>query len=141
MPIKSLSFVIAVMAALTGPGVLAAPVDPAAADTVKTVCRGDDCVRWQCDDRGRDCFRLGYVDRRAIPVGTRYEETDAYQEPAGFVFGLRDPDNDYDSYPGMYDGSHNTLDPDNDYDAYPGFYSHYTNHFDPDNDYDSYPGF
>lgn len=135
------AFGIVTMAAVVVIGALAVSVGPAAADTYKTACRGDDCVRVQCDDRGRDCFRLGYVDRRALPAGTPYEETDAYQGTRGFVFGLRDPDNDYDPYPGFFDSGHNTFDPDNDYDAYPGIYSHYTNHFDPDNDYDSYPGF
>lgn len=133
------AFRISTIAAAAVFGALAVSAEPAAADSYKTVCRGDDCMRVQCDDRGRDCFRLGYVDRRALPAGTPYEETDAYRETRGFVFGLRDPDNDYDPYPGYFDSD--TLDPDNDYDEYPGLYAHYTNHFDPDNDYDSYPDF
>lgn len=131
---------IATMAGLLAFGALAVTVSTAAADTFKTVCRGDDCMRLECDDRGRDCFRLGYVDRNALPAGTPYEETDAYQYSRSSFFGLRDPDNDFDPYPGYFDSDRNTLDPDNDYDAYPGFFSHSTNHFDPDNDYDSYPG-
>jgi hypothetical protein len=134
------AFKIATMAAAVF-GALAVSEGLAAADTFKTACRGNDCVRVQCDDRGRDCFRLGYTDRRTLPAGTPYEETDAYEEPRDSFFGLpADPDNDYDPYPGFFGADHYTFDPDNDFDEYPGLSSHYTNHFDPDNDFDSYPG-
>ncbi|HEY6578299.1 MAG TPA: hypothetical protein VIY09_03175 [Rhizomicrobium sp.] len=51
------------MAALLGLGVAGAAATPASADTVRSRCDGDNCVRLQCNDYGYDCFRIGYYDR------------------------------------------------------------------------------
>ncbi|HEX4160693.1 MAG TPA: hypothetical protein VHY79_19655 [Rhizomicrobium sp.] len=111
---------IAVATAL-GWGAMAAAA-PASAETYRTSCYGDDCMRLQCDDWGRDCVRLGYFDRYASPAAAPDEYyTQSYREYPDSYYGPPPPD------------------PDDDYDSDNGLYYHYRNHFDPDNDYDEYP--
>src|ERR1700678_2457211 len=85
-------------------------------ETYRTSCRGNDCVRFLSDERGQDCFLVGYFDRReeGRPVCNEYSvKRAASPQP------LRDCENDVYSNNG------------------PRY--HYKNHFDPDNDYEEYP--
>ena len=95
------------IAALMAFGVAGAVSSSASADTIKTRCAGDDCVRLRCNDFGDDCFRIGYFERhdydRALPYGyTRtynYYYPDTYVTP-GYTY-YNDYDHDYDDdYPG-----------------------------------------
>jgi hypothetical protein len=47
------------IAALLGLGVAGAANSSASADTIRTRCNGDDCVRLRCNDFGDDCCRIG----------------------------------------------------------------------------------
>jgi hypothetical protein len=84
-------------------------------ETYRTSCNGNDCVRYLCDDGGRDCFLIGYFDRRdeGRPVCNEFRE-----EPDSLLAPPRDCHNEYGSTGARY---------------------HYRNHFDPDNDYNEYP--
>ena len=106
---------ITAVAAVLGLGGMAASATSASADTYKTRCHGDDCVRLQCDDWGGNCLRIGYFDRAAPPVARPYEYSRTYT-----YYGRPDSDSDY-----YYES---------------GPYYHYDNHFDSDYDYDDYPG-
>jgi len=96
------------IAALLGLGVAGAVSTGASADTIRTRCYGDDCVRLRCNDLGFDCVRTGYFDRgdydRVQPYGyTRAydyypDATTTYVAPPAPVY-----DYDYhydDDYPG-----------------------------------------
>jgi len=78
---------ITAIAALLGLGVAGAASSSALADTIKTRCTGDDCVRLRCNDFGGDCFRIGYFERhdydRALPYG--YTRTYDYSYPDTYV--------------------------------------------------------
>ncbi|HEY3779046.1 MAG TPA: hypothetical protein VGL35_13420 [Rhizomicrobium sp.] len=95
-------------AAMLGLGAIATTGTPASADTFRTRCYGDDCVRMQCDDWGRDCFRIGEFDRYDYDRVTPYNYTRTYNVYPDTYYG---PDYDHDYY--------NDYGPDYDYD-YPG---------------------
>ena len=105
------------IAAVLGLGTVAVSATSASADTYKTRCYGNDCVRLQCDDWGGNCLRIADFDRDAPPVPYEYTER-------------------YSAYPESYYGPP----PDADTDYYNGPYYQYENHFDSDGDYDDIPG-
>ena len=95
------------MAALLGLSVAGAISTSASADTIRTRCNGDDCVRLRCNDFGDDCTRVGYFERhdydRVLPYG--YTRTYNYSYPDTYVTPGYTYDNDYyhdydDDYPG-----------------------------------------
>lgn len=95
-----------VAAAVLGLGAIAITGTPASADTFKTRCYGDDCVRMQCDDWGRGCFRVGRFDRYDYDRPAPYGYTETYTYPDRYYVPDYDdyyhyaPDYDYDDYPG-----------------------------------------
>lgn len=101
-------------AALLGLGAIAVTATQASADTFKTSCYGGDCVRLQCDDWGRDCFRIGRVDYdRPVPYGY----TQSYNVYPDRYYA---PDYEYHyNYVPDYDYNY-SYGPDYDYDDYPG---------------------
>lgn len=102
-------------AAVMGLGAMAVTAPPASADTYKTRCSADDCVRLQCDDWGRACFRVDRFDRGDYDRPVPYGYMEAYHAY---------PDS-YRAYPDTYYA------PDYDYDY----------NYAPDYDYDyDYPG-
>ncbi|MGH6889431.1 MAG: hypothetical protein ACREHF_09565 [Rhizomicrobium sp.] len=94
-------------AAVLGLAAVAVTGTPAAADTFQTRCYGADCVRLQCDDWGRDCFRIGRFDQYDYDRPAPYGYTESYSVYPDRYYA---PDYDYD---------YNYV-PDYDYDYYPG---------------------
>jgi hypothetical protein len=95
------------MAALLGLSVAGAISTSASANTIRTRCNGDDCVRLRCNDFGDDCTRVGYFERhdydRVLPHG--YTRAYDYYSPDTYVTPGYTYDNDYfhdydDDYPG-----------------------------------------
>ena len=108
----------AMFALAMGAVAIAAPGGSATADpyeTYRTSCRSNDCVRFLCDEMGRNCFLLGYFDRRE----EAHQARDEYQNMPNSSYA---PPHDGDRYNYGNNAPH----------------YHYTNHFDPDNDYDDY---
>jgi hypothetical protein len=105
---------VAALALVLGVAEIGASGSSAAADpneTYRTNCRGNDCVRFLCDEVGHNCLLLGYFDRR--------EEG----RPACNEFGKK-PDSPRECENEDYGNN--------------GPHYHYTNHFDSDNDYYNY---
>jgi hypothetical protein len=80
-------------AAVLGLGAIAVTGTSASADTFRTRCYGDDCVRLQCDDWGRDCFRISRFDRDDYDRAAPYRYTESYNVYPDTTYG---PDYDYD---------------------------------------------
>ncbi len=101
------------MAMLVAIGATGATLTSASADTIRTSCYGDGCVRLQCNDFGYDCFRIGYSTRDDY-----YGYTPAYEYYPNYAA----PSYDYDSGNDGYYNSSNDRDYYNDYDEddYPG---------------------
>ena len=65
----------AAVLAVLGGGAMIAGAMPASADSYRSDCMGNDCVRLQCDDWGNDCVRVGYFhrsERAYAPYHARY---------------------------------------------------------------------
>jgi hypothetical protein len=77
----------------------------------RTSCYSNDCVRFLCDEGGRDCFLIGYFDKR--------EDIHPALPEWGDHPGPPPPEFHYYGYTGPHYHYKNVFDPDNDYDAYP----------------------
>ena len=107
----------AATALLLAAGAVSASPHSASADVFKTSCYKDNCVRFECDDQGRDCFRLGYFARDTYDLAYPH----CYYENNGAASGGsgRGPT-------GCGSG--------------PSPHYHYLDHFDSDDDYAEYSG-
>jgi hypothetical protein len=98
-------------------GAAALSAQPASAAMYKTSCYKEDCVRYECDDQGKICSRLGYFARSTYDM----DHPTCYAENLGAASGGTGP-----GARGCGSG--------------PAPEYHYLNHFDPNDDYLEYPG-
>jgi hypothetical protein len=103
------------IAVLLGAASVALSAPSASADVYKTSCYKANCVRFECDDRGKDCFRLGYFARSTYDLSYPH----CYYENHGVASGGSGP-----GPTGCGSG--------------PAPHYHYQDHFDSDDDYAEY---